>query len=323
MVSKEFNSRGVGVSVIIPTYNRLSMLKQALDSVLFQDYRNSIEIIVVDDNSQDGTSAFIRQKYPSIHLISLKQNVGAYAARNLALKQAQGRYIAFLDSDDLWEPKYLSAQIEALNEQNKRFCVSALVSWYTSTGYRVVDSQKPKLEKYTSALHHLLSGGSFIFTPTSVVFPCEIFDEVGLFDSTLRMAGDTDFYIRCLLASYQPIFTEKPMAVRRMHGKGQLTGVGNIEIRKAGRIERAQKYYPLISEVISIVPIRKIYAEIHSYFSSRYFQEKYFYRWITTSISAATYDPGCATLNLLDDIKDFLNYQIKKRMDLVCPKEGR
>lgn len=313
MVAKESDNKAIDVSVIIPTYNRLSMLKQAIDSVLFQDYRSTIEIIVVDDNSQDDTSTVIRQKYPSICLISLNQNIGAYAARNLALKQAQGRYIAFLDSDDLWEPGYLSAQIKALRDQNKRFCVSALVSWYTSTDYRVVKSQKPKLEKYTSALHHLLSGGSFIFTPTSVVFPHKIFDEVGLFDEMLRMAGDTDFYIRCLLAGYQPIFTEKPLAVRRMHGKGQLTGVGNIETRKAGRIERAKKYYPLISEVISIVPIKRIYAEIHSYFSSRYFQEKDFYHWITTSMSAATYDPGFAAINLLDDIKGSLTYKIKKR----------
>ncbi len=308
------NTIGADVSVIVPTYNRLPMLEEALESALSQSFDGDLEIIVVDDNSQDGTSTVICQKYPSIRLISLNQNIGAYAARNLALKQAQGHYIAFLDSDDLWEPEYLSTQLKALKGQSQRFCVSALVSWYTSTDQKVVKSQKPKLEKYTSALHHLLSGGSFIFTPTSVVFPREIFDKVGLFDATLRMAGDTDFYIRCLLAGYQPIFTEKPMAIRRMHGKGQLTGAGNIEIRKAGRIERATKYYPLVYEVASIVPIERIYAEIHSYFSSRYFQERYLYRWITTSMDSATHDPIFAISSLIMDIYKLLSYHLHKLM---------
>lgn len=312
MDTHELKNYTTDVSVIIPTYNRISMLEDALHSALAQDYSGSVEIIVVDDNSQDSTVEIVREKYPTVELISLKQNVGAYAARNIALRQARGKYIAFLDSDDLWEKEYLSTQLIALGSQVKRFCVSALVSWYISTGQRVVKLQKPKLEKYTSALHHLLSGGSFIFTPTSVVFPRELFDEVGLFDETLRMAGDTDFYTRCLLAGYEPIFTENPMAVRKVHNMGQLTGVGNIETRKAGRIERAKKYYPMVSEVNCIVPIRRIYAEIHSSFSSRYFQERYFFRWIITSIDAAVYDPIFAMSNLINDIKNFLKYHIRK-----------
>ncbi|WP_299413457.1 glycosyltransferase family 2 protein [Acaryochloris sp. IP29b_bin.148] len=311
METHELKNYKMGVSVIIPAYNRISMLEDALHSALAQDYTGEVEIIVVDDNSQDGTSEIVREKYPTVELVSLKQNVGAYAARNIALRQAQGQYIAFLDSDDLWEKEYLSTQLLALESQVKQFCVSALVSWYVSTGQRVVKSQKPKLKKYTSALHHLLSGGSFIFTPTSVVFPRGLFDDVGLFDETLRMAGDTDFYIRCLLAGYEPIFTEEPMAIRRMHGKGQLTGVSNIETRKAGRIERATKYYPLIPEVNRVVPIKRIYAEIHSYFSSRYFQEKYLYQWIATSMNAAAYDPIFAMSSLVGDIKNFLRYRLQ------------
>ena len=301
------------ISVILPTYNRLSMLKEALGSALSQTFDGDIEIIVVDDNSKDGTSEIVKEQYPSINLISLEQNVGAYAARNLALQQSHGRYIAFLDSDDLWEPEYLSSQIMALDGQNKSFSISSLVSWYLSTDYRDIKSQEPKLKKYTSALHHLLAGGSFIFTPTSVVFPRQIFDEVGCFDETLRVAGDTDFYVRCILAGYQPIFTGKPLAIRRMHNQGQLTGVGNIEIRKAGRLERAKKYHPLVSEVVDIVPLTKVYAEIHAYFSSRYFQERHLKNWLTTSIHAAKYDPRLAVASLFSDIRDTLKYKLRKK----------
>ena len=301
------------VSVILVTYNRLEMLREALDSALSQTFNGAIEIIVVDDNSQDGTSEIIQEQYPSINLISLKQNVGAYMARNLALKQAHGHYIAFLDSDDLWEPEYLSSQITALEGNTKAFSISSLVSWYLSTDYRDIKSQEPKLKKYTSALHHLLAGGSFIFTPTSVVFPRQVFDEVGFFDETLRVAGDTDFYVRCLLAGYQPIFTGEPLAIRRMHNQGQLTGIGNIETRKAGRLERAKKYHPLVSEVFDIVPLNRIYAEIYAYFSSRYFQERQLRNWIATSVNAARYDPYLAVMNLLNDVRDALKYRFGKR----------
>src|SRR5687768_2408040 len=103
-------SESPDVSIIIPTYNRLSMLEEALGSVLSQEFDGSVEIIVVDDHSQDGTSDKIRQEYGAVHVIQLEENIGNYAARNLGLTRARGKYVAFLDDDDLWEPTYLRTQ---------------------------------------------------------------------------------------------------------------------------------------------------------------------------------------------------------------------
>ena len=87
-------------SVVIPTYNRLPLLKEALDSVWRQTLTN-YEVIVVDDGSTDGTARFARSMGQSIKLLE-QTNRGPGAARNLAVQHAQGDYVAFLDSDDLW-----------------------------------------------------------------------------------------------------------------------------------------------------------------------------------------------------------------------------
>jgi glycosyltransferase involved in cell wall biosynthesis len=309
----------VDVTVILPTYNRISMLDEALSSALDQNYDGIVEIIIVDDNSQDGTSEFISQKYPEVHLIILEKNVGAYATRNLALKQANGKFIAFLDSDDLWKSHYLKTQLSALNSSEHCFSVSGLLDWDILHNIKVMQTQRPNLQRFTSPIHHLLSDGSFIFTPTSVVFPYKIFEEVGFFDETLRMAGDTDFYLRCLLAGYKPIFTELPTVIRRKHGKDQLTNIENYEARKANRLERACRYYPLVSESIDIVPLTQIYAEIHAHFSSRYFYEKCYIKWLANALNSARYSPYIAISRMFNDIGFSLKRKLKNKFDLASP----
>lgn len=303
------------ISVVIPTYNRISMLEEALASVLSQDFDGTVEIIVVDDNSQDRTSEMVSQKYPHIHLISLKHNVGAYVARNLAISETRGKYIAFLDSDDLWEKNYLISQIEALKGKERCFSVSALVTWNTVENCKWVDIQKPDIKKYNSPFHHLLVEGSFIFTPSSVIFPRQVFDELGLFDETYRYGGDTELYIRCLLGGYQAIFTELPVAIRRIHGKGQATDAKNIEIRKESRIARANKFYHLIQKQFDIVPLRQIYAGIDTTFAKQYLIEKKILCWLKLSLkSAYNASPGYALYNMMLDLRCLLKIGTRLKM---------
>ncbi len=89
-------------SVIIPTYNRADLLRETLDSVLAQSFKD-YEIIVVDDGSTDATEAVVQSYGGRIHFLR-QQNRGPGAARNLGLRHATGTYVAFLDSDDLWFP---------------------------------------------------------------------------------------------------------------------------------------------------------------------------------------------------------------------------
>lgn len=107
------------VSVVIPTYNRADLILRAIDSVRSQSYRNW-EIIVVDDNSQDRTAELVGKlvnQHQPIYYHRHETNLGGSAARNTGINHAQGDYIAFLDSDDVWLPEKLELQIQAIANQ--------------------------------------------------------------------------------------------------------------------------------------------------------------------------------------------------------------
>ena len=293
------------VSVIIPTYNRVSMLEEALASVFSQEFDGVVEVIVVDDNSQDGTSEIVGRKYPNVRLISLKQNVGPSAARNRAILEAKGKYIAFLDSDDLWESNYLKVQVAALESAEKSFCVSNLSIWYTVENLKVVLVQKPDLKKYISPIHHLLVS-NFIKTLSSVVIPRQAFDEVGLFDEKLIIGEDADLYIRCILSGYNIIFAEITGVIKREHAQEQLTK--NLKLMEKCRFMRVEKFYSLAEGRFDLVPPRqRIYAENYEAFGKQYFKNKNVLNWITLHINAAfNISPKYAVSNMIRDIRNLL-----------------
>ncbi len=103
------------VSVVVPTYNRAYCLPRSIDSALGQSYR-SVEVIVVDDGSSDGTAELITSRYAGDKRVRLirQENAGVARARNNGMGAAQGEYVALLDSDDLWEPWKLELQIACM-----------------------------------------------------------------------------------------------------------------------------------------------------------------------------------------------------------------
>lgn len=115
------------VSVIMPTYNCGAYIKKSIDSVLTQSVTDW-EIQIVDDCSTDNTKEVLRsylENYPQIHYYCLTKNSGPAVARTEAIKRAEGKYIAFLDSDDLWYPEKLEKQIAFMNETGAKFSCTA------------------------------------------------------------------------------------------------------------------------------------------------------------------------------------------------------
>lgn len=126
------------VSIITPCYNSELFIAKTINSVLAQTESNW-EMLVVDDCSTDSSKSIVlsyAQKYPRIKLIELAKNTGAYHARNIAIQRAAGRYIAFLDSDDLWLPDKLQKQLQFMAGNRLAFS-------YTS--YRLGDSENNPL----------------------------------------------------------------------------------------------------------------------------------------------------------------------------------
>lgn len=111
------------VSVIIPNYNSEKFIVETIESVLSQTYQNW-ELLVVDDCSTDSSVALIEgytQRDNRIRLLRNENNKGAAYARNVGLQQAQGKWIAFLDSDDLWMPEKLERQVAFMKEKGYAF----------------------------------------------------------------------------------------------------------------------------------------------------------------------------------------------------------
>lgn len=294
------------VSVIIPTYNRISMLEEALASIVSQKFNGIIEIIIIDDNSQDKTSEIISEKYPFIKLISLRENKGAYVARNQGILRARGKYIAFLDSDDLWKSNYLETQISAIKDKEKTFAVSDVIIWETNRNFLYVKLQRPSLDKFTSAIHQLLVS-TFIATPSSVLVHRDIFDKIGLFDEDLRVGGDTDFYLRCLALGYKITFTNQPLTIKREHKKNQLTDPKNLKVRERSRLRRINKFYSLSGQNLG-VSIRQIQAEVHAFFGNQYLKNNYFYCWLISILLIIYYSSPTYGLSVLkNQIKDLIN----------------
>lgn len=122
------------VSIIIPVYNVRDYIMETIGSVLMQTYANW-ELLLVEDGSTDGTAETVEQylagkQDPRIRLLRQPSNQGAARSRNRGLREARGRYIAFLDSDDLWEPEKLERQLAFLHQKQAAF---------TFTGYEFAD----------------------------------------------------------------------------------------------------------------------------------------------------------------------------------------
>lgn len=115
------------VSIITPSYKSKRFISQTIDSVLAQTYQNW-EMIIVDDVSPDNSNKIIEEyckKDSRIKLIKLEKNSGAAVARNKAIEESKGRYIAFLDADDMWKSEKLEKQIEFMQKNDYAFTYTA------------------------------------------------------------------------------------------------------------------------------------------------------------------------------------------------------
>ncbi len=197
------------VSVIIPTYNRLPMLKEAVDSVLSQDFED-FELIVVDDGSTDGTGEEIKKYGGRVRLFQSSENRGVSAARNKGILHARGKYVAFLDSDDLWVKGKLKIQVSFLDD-NPQYPLCYTDEIWIRKGKRV----NPRVR------HAKYSGWIFekclplcIISPSSAMMKKTLFSKVGLFDEVLPVCEDYDFWLR-VSARFPVFFINRRLIIKR------------------------------------------------------------------------------------------------------------
>ncbi|CAN4278633.1 glycosyltransferase [Pseudoxanthomonas sp. LjRoot125] len=209
----------IEVSVIIPTYNRRDLLPRALDSVLAQTLAVD-EIIVIDDGSTDGTDDMLRARYGDRVRYVWQPNAGVSAARNHGLQLAQGRYLALLDSDDLWLPAKTGLQVAFLDAHPDFGMVVCDVERVDSE-YRHIDvfRRRDTLREDGWVLRWVLHNPAL--APASVLMRREVVEQLGGFDEGLRTAEDLEFHLR--VARHWKIGVVEQALVRAMRGHDGLS----------------------------------------------------------------------------------------------------
>jgi glycosyltransferase involved in cell wall biosynthesis len=213
------------VSVIIPTYNRSAMLREAIESVLAQRGAE-FEFIVVDDGSTDDTPAMLEKLSKLNSSIRLEGTArrGAAAARNRGVELARTPLITFLDSDDLWAAEKLARQLDFMR-RNSAYAIAQSQETWIRDGRRV-----------NPGLRHLKRSGDFfaaslrtcLISLSATIMRTQFFREMGGFDATMAAAEDYDLWLRILI-DHEVGLLDEYLVTRRGGHRDQLSSMPAID----------------------------------------------------------------------------------------------
>jgi GT2 family glycosyltransferase len=244
------------VTVVLPTYQRASWLPATVESILRQTHP-PLEVLIVDDGSTDDTAEVCRS-FPEPVRYLRQENAGVSAARNRAIAEARGEWIALADSDDLWAPEKLEVQMAAL--------AAVPAARWAASGCRLIDLddrpvagrqgfeavfgvfdaegtdagswfarwlRRDEVRTGGGAPHELFHGDFFgmlfhgnVVLPSSAVVHREVFEAVGTFDEGLRFAEETEFFHRAA-TRFHGVMVATPLVDYRVAQAGSLTNPAN------------------------------------------------------------------------------------------------
>jgi glycosyltransferase involved in cell wall biosynthesis len=208
------------VSVVIPSFNRRVMVREAVASVLAQRGA-AFELIVVDDGSTDGSAGELEgvaAEHPGVMRVERREHRGVAAARNRGIALARAPLVAFLDSDDLWSTDKLARQI-AYARAHPEYAISQTAEVWMRDGRRVNPGrrhQKRAGDIFIESLHTCL------VSPSAVIVRTELIRALGGFDEDLTAAEDYDSWLR-VLVSHEVGLLDEPLVTRRAGHPDQLS----------------------------------------------------------------------------------------------------
>ncbi len=213
------------VAVVIPAYNRRAMVCEAVKSVLAQRDAN-FELIVADDGSTDGTwdeltqIAAVANDHAQWEMMRIERtpNRGPAAARNTGVAMAAARFVAFLDSDDLWLPHKLNRQIAFMRE-HPEYAISQTEEVWMRNGRRVNPGARHRKRAGDLFADSLLT---CLISPSAVIMWRDLFREAGGFDEDMAAAEDYDLWLR-LLRDHEVGLIDEQLVIRRAGHPGQLS----------------------------------------------------------------------------------------------------
>jgi glycosyltransferase involved in cell wall biosynthesis len=210
------------VSVIIPTYNRVALVTEAVASVEAQTFRD-FEILVVDDGSTDATLEALAP-WEDVRILRQPRRAGVAAARNLGAAAARGEWLAFLDSDDLWLPEKLALQMAYLKDRPSLLLCQTDETWVRH-GVRV---NKPASHRKVAGSIFLPSLTRCMVSPSAVVLHRQLLADHDGFDEDLPAAEDYDLWLR-LTWRFEVGLVDKPLIIKRGGHADQLSGQWGLD----------------------------------------------------------------------------------------------
>lgn len=201
------------VSIIVPAYNAEPYLAAAVDSALAQTYP-TIEVVVINNGSSDGTADICRRYGARIVYIELRDNVGVSAARKIGIERSRGEFITFVDADDLLLPHKVERQVAYLQEHpDCDVCYSSVYHFYDSAPDDLLTLQAWHFSG-DEVLPHLLQR-NFI-NPLAVMMRRSVIDRFGNFDPSRRRAEDWELWLRIAYGGGTFCYLPEPLGKYRM-----------------------------------------------------------------------------------------------------------
>lgn len=236
------------VSVVIPNFNRMELIQETLNS-LRPEYHSGVEleVIVVDDGSTDGGDLLIEKNYPWVKL-EKQSKKGAPAARNNGLSLATGKYVLFLDSDDLVEKGFFLKKVSVLDERVEVSGVYGPWDHFDSETRKIIPRFKPyPLEGELSGRHleRLLSG--WYINPNAILWRLEIIKRLGGYKEGLLVNQDVELLFRMLSSGQKILGVESPRALYREH-RGDRVGTVKSAEKLACILHLRKEFYGVLKE---------------------------------------------------------------------------
>jgi teichuronic acid biosynthesis glycosyltransferase TuaG len=206
------------ISVVIPYHNRERYIDAAVQSVLRQTLK-PLEIILVNDCSQESSRRYLDRYSEVCRIIDLPLNVGSAGSRNAGARLARGRFVAFLDDDDLWLPHKLEVQ-RAYMDQQPECAIVHSAAWFFYKD--APDEYYKRFDPGPMTLAQAITNDYWAMIPT-VLIRTEVMRALEGLDVHFRIAEDRDFIIRCCAAGYQVEGISEPLVRVRREGQEGLT----------------------------------------------------------------------------------------------------
>ena len=247
-------------SIIIPTYNCAQYLCNAIDSALNQSYPN-IEVIVVDDGSTDNTKEIL-QKYQGRIIVLSQENKGVSAARNVGIAISKGEYLVTLDADDRWHYHRLK---EVLTFMHSFPNYSAVF-----TNYHIVNNLYEKICLYDNGNRYIPKNITFNYLLKKtipfvmLVFKRELINKYGVYDESLKFAGDYELWLRMVRNGALIGYLDSPLA-EYMIRDNSITNTYHSDYRKV---------FKIIFKNQNLSPLKTSYYSTLHYFYIIYYLAK-------------------------------------------------